>query len=226
MNFGRHSAALGFALLAIAIAATSASAVTPEVDGGGTRATGLAGASAMVMTGEPTITCESSDAEGTRISSTTSQGVLLMTGCHTTVFGLTVSCTSGETPKGQIFIQSSVTHLVYLDENHTKVGALATPPASGVFTKFVCAGISSIEVKGNGVLGEVTAPKCGETSKKATVVATTTGSTQTYRQVEETGTFYELKAATNGGEFKPAGTTWTVNGESEVSGALTCPEQK
>jgi len=226
MNFGRQSAALGFALLAIAIAATSASAVTPEVDGGGTEATGLAGASTMAMTGEPTVTCESSDAKGTRISSTTSEGILLMTGCHTTVFGFTVNCTSEGRVKGEILIQASVQHLVYLDENHTKVGALATPPASGVFTKFVCAGISSIEVKGNGVLGEVTAPKCGEASKGATVVATATGSTQTYRQVEETGTFYELKAATNGGEFKPAGTTWTVKGESTVAGTLTCPEQK
>jgi hypothetical protein len=180
----------------------------------------------MTMTGEPTITCESSDAQGTRISSTTGEGVLRMTGCHATVFGITINCTSEGTPKGQIYIQNSVTHLVYLDENHTKVGALATPPASGVFTKFTCAGITAVEVKGNGVLGEVTFPKCGQTSKEATVVARATGATQEYRQIEETGTSYELKAATSGGEFKSAGTTWTVNGISETAGTLTCPEQK
>lgn len=226
MNSGKCFAVLSLALLVSGIAAASAVAVTPEVDGGGTKVVGAAGASAMVVTGEPTITCESSDAEGTRISSTTGEGVLLMTGCHTTVFGLTINCTSEGKPKGQIFIQNSVTHLVYLDENHTKVGALATPPASGVFTKFVCAGISSIEVKGTGVLGEVTSPKCGISSKTATVVAEATGSTQKYRQIEETGPIYQLEARTGSGEFKPAGTTWTVKGESVEEGTLTCPEQK
>jgi hypothetical protein len=223
MKFSRQSAALSFALLMIAFAATSAKAVTPEVDGGGTEATALAGPSTMTMTGEPTITCESSSGTGKRISSTTSEGVLTMFGCHATVFGLTISCTSEGTSKGQIFVQNSVTHLVYLDENHKKIGALATPPASGVFTKFTCAGISTIEVKGNGVMGEVTAPKCGEVSKEATVAARATGSTQEFRQIEETGTFYELKAATGGGEFKSAGTIWTVKGSSTTTGTLTCP---
>jgi hypothetical protein len=149
-----------------------------------------------------------------------------MTGCHTTVFGLKVNCTSEGKSAGQIFIQPSVQHLVYLDENHTKIGALATPPASGVFTKFVCGGITTIEVKGNGVLGEVTSPKCGQTSKSATVVARATGSTQEYRQIEETGTFYELKAATSGKEFQSVGTNWTVTGQSATAGTLTCPEAK
>jgi hypothetical protein len=227
MKFSRRSAVLGFALLAlIATAAPSALAVTPEVDGGGTNVSAHSAGSTMTMNGEPTITCATGFGSGKRISSTTGEGELLMTGCHTFVFGFKVNCTSEGKPGGQIVVQNSVTHLVYLDENHTKVGALATPPASGVFTKFTCAGISTIEVKGNGVLGEVTSPKCGQTSTSATVVARATGSTQEYRQIEETGTFYELKAATSGGEFKSAGTNWTVTGKSVEAGTLTCPEQK
>jgi hypothetical protein len=225
MNFGRHFAVHSLALFALAIPVASATAATPEVDGAET-ATGSSAASSMAMPGEPTITCEGGDGQGKRISSTTSEGSLMMTGCHTTVFGFTINCTSEEKPKGQILIQSSVQHLVYLDENHTKIGALATPPASGVFTKFTCAGITTIEVKGNGVLGEVTAPKCGQTSKEGTVVARATGSTQEYRQIEETGTFYELKAATSGKEFQSVGTNWTINGASTIAGTLTCPEQK
>jgi hypothetical protein len=57
-------------------------------------------------------------------------------------------------------------------------------------------------------------------------VAQAEGSTQKYRQIEETGTFYELKAATKGGELKSVGTNWTVTGNSSTSGTLTCPEQK
>jgi hypothetical protein len=226
MRFGKHVAALSLALLAFAVPVTSATAATPEVDGVEGAAVASSPASSMTMPGEPVITCEGGDGEGKRISSTTSEGTLLMTGCHTTVFGLTVNCTSEGKFKGQIFIQISVQHLVYLDESHTKIGALATPPASGVFTKFTCGSINTIEVKGNGVLGEVTAPKCGQSSREGTVVARATGSTQEYRQIEETGTFYELKAATSGKEFQSVGTNWTILGKTETLGTLTCPEQK
>jgi hypothetical protein len=178
------------------------------------------------VSGEPTISCRESQGTGKAISTTTSEGVLTMFGCEAELLGIKAKCTSEGQSSGTIAIAGTVSHLIYLDENHTKVGVLATPPAGGLFTKFTCAGFATIEVKGTGVIGEVTSPKCGATSKQATVVAQATGSTQKYRQIEETGTFYQLEAATKGGEFKPAGTNWTVTGTSATEGTLTCPEQK
>jgi hypothetical protein len=115
-------------------------------------------------------------------------------------------------------------HLVYLDHNK-KPGVLATPPASGVFAKLTCfGGLVTIEVKGNGVLGEITSPKCGGTSKTGTVVTEATShGTQKYRQVEGTGTFYDMSVSLNGGSFETAATTWLVNGTSIESSTLTCP---
>jgi hypothetical protein len=226
MKSGRRIAVIGVALLAVCgSSAASAGAVTPEVDNV-TTAVASAGASRMTMSGEPTITCTKSEGSGAAISTTTSEGVLTMFGCTAEFLGIKGNCTSEGQSAGTIAIANTVSHLVYLDENHTKVGALATPPASGLFTKFTCVGFATIEVKGNGVMGEVTFPKCGQTSKEATVVAEATGSTQKYRQIEETGTFYELKAATKGGGLVSAGTNWTVTGSSATSGTLTCPEQK
>lgn len=224
MSISRPLAVIGFVLIAATVTASTAVAVTPEVDNVSS-ASAHSPVSQMTMTGEPTITCETGNGSGVSITTTTSEGQLLMTGCHITILGFTVNCTSEGQLKGQILIQSSVSHLIYLDENHTKVGALATPPASGLFTSFNCGG-STVEVKGNGVIGEVTSPKCGQSAKNATVVARATGSTQEYRQIEETGTLYQLEAATKGGEFKPVGTNWTVTGASATTGTLTCPEQK
>jgi hypothetical protein len=224
MNLGRYLAAVAIALMMVGISVPSAAASTPEVDGlTGAFATAHASASTMIVSGEPTISCTTSQGEGEAISTTTATGTLLMSGCGGTFLGIKVNCTSEGRSPGTIAIASSVSHLVYLDENHTKVGVLATPPAGGVFTKFTCGGFTTIEVKGNGVMGEVTSPKCGQTANTATVVASAEGSTQRYRQIEGTGTFYELKAATKNGEFKPAGTNWTVTGSTAVEGTLTCP---
>jgi hypothetical protein len=221
MKLDRYLVGFGLVLVMACIAAASAGAVTPEVDGGGTFATAHAGASTMVMSGEPTFSCTTSVGQGKRISNTTAEGTLTMSGCEATILGVKVKCNSAGAPAGQIVVGGSISHLVYLDENHTKVGVLATPVAFS----FICGGFSTIEVRGS-VMGEVTTPKCGATSTTATVVAEATGSTQKYRQIEETGTIHQLEAATKGGEFKPAGTTWTVTGNSETAGTLTCPEQK
>jgi hypothetical protein len=60
-------------------------------------------------------------------------------------------------------------------------------------TKTVCAGISTVTVTGN-VLGIITSPACGASSKELKVSFTATGSTQ--NALTYTGVNYDLKSYT------------------------------
>jgi hypothetical protein len=173
-----------------------------------------------------TIGCSTSAGTGKATSKTTGEGSYGFTGCKDSIFGS--SCTSPGRPAGNILLQGLTMHLVYLDHNHTRPGVLTTPPAGGVFAKFTCVGgFYTIEVKGDGVLSEITAPKCGATSQVATSVARTLShGVQEYRQVEETGTVYDMTATVNAGAPQTAGLSASVTATAERAGTLTCPEQK
>jgi hypothetical protein len=231
MTIKKYVAALAITALSVAAAASQAIAATPEVDPAGGKfpisATASSGASSFSVEGSSLkVSCTAGTGSGQITSKTTGEGSYLLSGCGENLFGS--KCTSAGQASGSIKLETSVSHLVYLDENHTKPGVLATPPASGVFAKFTCGGgLVSIEVKGNGVLGAITSPACGSTSKSSTVVAETVSTgVQKYRQIEETGTFYDMTVSQNGGAFQTAGTTWTVTGTAAENMTLTCPEQK
>ena len=225
MSIKKKVASMVLVALAVAVMAPQAMAVTPEVhpvEGGfPLKAAGL-GSGASLTTASTTISCTSGTGEGQATNETTAEGSAVLHGC---TGPLGAACTTAGQPAGTIVIATSIAHLVYLDEAHTKVGSLTTPPASGVFAKFTCLGIV-VEVKGNGLLSEITAPKCGEKSKTGTTVATSTSpGVQKYTQIEETGTVYKLESKTGGGEFVAASLDGTVTGTPEREFFLTCPGQ-
>ncbi|MDX6635335.1 MAG: hypothetical protein QOF06_1538 [Solirubrobacterales bacterium] len=214
------------AIVAFVALTSQALAATPEGDPAGGKfpvaATATSGVSTMT-TPSRALSCSSGSGSGAATSKTTGEGNYLLKGCTS----LGTNCTTPGQASGMVTITISTAHLVYLDENHTKPGVLGTPPASGVFSTFSCGfGLVHVEVKGNGLLGEITAPKCGETSKMATVVMQgSEGGGQKYQQVEETGTKYDTVAYINGTP-ETVGTDWTVTGTSVEAVTLTCPEQK
>ncbi len=219
-----RQARMAFAMIVsvIALTAPEAMAVTPEAHPL-TSATAASGTSLFTTASGLTITCTSGSGSGKATTATTGVGSYLLHGCKNNL-GLT--CTSTGQPAGTITLETVTLHLVYLDENHTVPGVLATPPASGVFAKFACFGVA-VEVKGNGVLGRITSPKCGEKSTSGTVTTETAAhGTQKYLQVEETGTQYDMTVKIGAGAFETAATSWTVSGASPVPVTLTCPEQK
>jgi hypothetical protein len=212
--------------LVVAGLASSAMAATPEGDPASGKfpvpGTGTSGTILMSVASGTTISCTSGTGSGQATSKTTGEGSGLMHGCSA---GL-VSCTSAGQPAGTIKLESTISHLVYLDENHTVPGVLTTPPASGVFTKFSCGGIP-VEVKGTGLLTRIVSPECGKSSATATVAAETTApGTQRYLQIEETGSVYDLTANVAGGPFQTAAIATTATGTAAQSVTLTCPEQK
>jgi hypothetical protein len=213
--------------LALAMVASPASAATPQADIIGTAtATFSSPESSLSLADGTTISCTSGTGTGESTSSTTGTATYLLHGCRELATVFRFSCASEGKPAGTIAIAPVVTHSVYLDELHTKPGVLATPPASGVFAKFTCAGFATVEVKGTGILGEVTSPKCGATSKTGTgITATKSHGVQALQKVEETGTAYNLTASLNGGAFQSAATTWSVTGTANQNITLTCPEQ-
>lgn len=229
MNSKRVLISLWLAALALTVAASVAQGATPEGDYNppGT-ATFTSGESRLSLADGTTISCESGSGSGEATSKTTGTASYILHGCHENATIFKFKCTSEGQPSGTIKLATVVTHAVYLDEAHTKPGALATPPAGGVFAKFTCAGgFSSVEVKGNGILGEVTSPKCGESSKTGGgKTVTKSHGVQAVQQVEETGTVYNLEASVGGKAFQSAGTDWTVTGNANQSVTFTCPEQK
>jgi hypothetical protein len=87
-------------------------------------------------------------------------------------------------------------------------------------TTIVCAGITNTITGGN-VIGTVTAPKCGESSKEMTTKFEATGASQTHKLY--TGTTYNLTSKTGeSGTVKAAGLVTTGTTKSETAGKLNC----
>jgi hypothetical protein len=226
VSIKKKFASMALAALAVAAMAPQAMAATPEVHPvkGEFPVEGLSTFGAVTITTTPvfvSISCTSGIGTYDVTSKTTAEKAVLLHGCKSTSSGAT--CFSAGQPTGTITLAPSVSHLVYLDENHTKPGILTTPPASGVFSIITCGGGTKYELKGSGMLAEITAPQCGSTSSKSTVVAeTSTPGTQKYLQVEETGSVYDLSFFSGFVTAAISGTE-TITAERELT--LTCPEQ-
>lgn len=227
MKSAKFSGVAVLAALAFATLASVASAGEPRIDPAigkfPINFTMSGGHAEFRATGEPAITCTSSSGSGQFSTSTTFTVHILWHGCTTSFFGFPVACNSVGQPSGTTTAHIPVAHLVYVTDAKTTPGLLMTPPTSGVFTTLICGGFASIEVKGNGVVGEIIAPKCGSIAKTATVSFAATGASQNLKQVTATGTEYSLTATT-----ESSGSTTTVAevGEGTMTFAenvtLTC----
>jgi hypothetical protein len=206
-----------------------ASAGSPVIDPGSGKFplafTSSGGHGELRATGEPAITCTSNTGSGKYTTSTTGEIGLTFHGCTTSFFGFPVACNSAGQPSGTIVTATSVFHTTYVTDAKTNPGVLVTPPSSGVFTTIICGGFANIEVKGNGIIGELTAPKCGVVSKTATLNFTAVGSSQTRTQVTGTGTVFSLNSVTEGGstvtaaEVAEGTATYSPPGETAT---ITC----
>ncbi|HEX6457246.1 MAG TPA: hypothetical protein VF009_12090 [Solirubrobacterales bacterium] len=132
------------------------------------------GLGSAILTGSfGTIVCTSSSGTGEFTSSTT--GTLQLT------FG------SSTTPKLDfhlVTVEDSVTHA-------TGPGVLVTPNA-GTFGNFPC-GPFNVALEGNGLIGTLTKPKCGESSSEATIeFSSSSQSVQTHKTVVGTKTEYSV----------------------------------
>lgn len=155
--------------------------------------------SELRATNEPTITCTSNHGSGEYTSKTTGNFELTFTGCTGNLGLLHPECHTSGQASGVITTAKSEFHNIYLTDGKTTPGILVTPPTSGVFATIICAGFSNIEVKGNGVVGDLESPKCGASSTTGTLNFTATGAVQTYKQNTATGTLYNLTSTTEGG---------------------------
>jgi hypothetical protein len=219
--------AVVLAALAFAVLPGTALAGEPRIDPASGKfplAFSMAGGHAEFRaTGEPAITCTSSSGSGQYTTATTFTIHIVWHSCSTSFFGFPVACNSAGQPSGTTTVHIAVSHNVYLTDAKTNPGVLMTPPTGGVYTTITCGGFASIEVKGNGIIGEMSAPKCGATSKTATVSFAATGASQTFKRVTATGTEYSLTATT---ESNGSTTTAADVGEGTITFAenatLTC----
>jgi hypothetical protein len=164
--------------------------------------------------GEPTITCTETTGTGEPSSSTTGFGVLTFGQCHATVFGITAACKSeGSAVSNQI--SNKGTYHIITDKVSGAVATLFTTEKTVV----VCAGISKITVTGS-VIGTITSPKCGESSKTVTISYAATESTQNH--LTYTGVKYDLLAKTGEGENKTSAIVGTATNTQANAAKLVC----
>lgn len=227
MDLRKIPITLALVTLALAASAPQALAATPETDFESfpAKATNTGGEAELVASFSSIkipIKCSSSSSLSEVTSKTTGNAAYLF---HECTNSSKEKCTSAGQQTGTIQIDLSGTHLVYLDENHTKPGMLLTPSEHGFVWWIDCPGLK-IELQGAGLLGEITAPKCGETSKTLTTAFQTVSGLQKYTQVEETGSIFSMSTIIGGTNTGPATAAWTSSVTFTQPFTLTCPEQK
>jgi hypothetical protein len=214
------SAVAALALAALPALASAATPLTDTSTGKTVNFTGTSGAS-QLRSIFGTVNCTSDHNSGTfNNNSSTGTVEITFTGC-TGPFG--EECENKGVGTGEITTGTSVTHLVYIKGGVKTVGVLVTPPSGGVYASFTChtgLGPVTVTVTGNGIIGHMSAPKCGETSSKFTITFEAEGRTQKYREVEGENTVYSLSQG--GGAAAQTGTeNGTISGGA--TSTLTCP---
>jgi hypothetical protein len=164
---------------------------------------------------EPTITCTALAGTGKFDAGSTTTGTITRdyTGCHTSVFGFTASCKSEGAATAGTVVNSGAFHMITISSGIPGI-LMTTEP-----TKLVCAGISTITISGS-MIGTITSPKCGESSKSLTFSSTATGSTQNH--LTYTGKSYDLLLQTGSGENKTAAIVGTATNTTTNSSKLNC----
>jgi hypothetical protein len=207
-------------LLALAVASmtmfalpAASSAQEIHLEGASTFS-GDATAGSLTAEGEPTITCETGDVEGTvSAGGTTGSTSLDFTGCHTTVFGFTAKCHTSGSALDNTIQTSGTFHMITTSDGPA---ILVTNETVTV----VCAGISNTIVHGD-VIGTITSPACGVASTTMTINYAAHENVQTHDVY--TGVTHALTATTgSGGAAKTAGLNTLTHTESPTAGTLNC----
>jgi hypothetical protein len=212
---------LALAVVSTALFALPAVAVAQEIHSEPGEAFSITGGGGEFKAeSEPTITCEKTDGSGKFDAGSTTTGSLELdfTGCHTTVFGITAKCRSEGSALDNTIKTSGSFHLTILIINLNRFSATLITIST---TKLVCAGISTMTTTGS-VIGTVTSPKCGESSKTMTTSFTATGTVQNH--LSYTGATYDLKAytGTESANEKTAALVGTTTATSINAQKLNC----
>ncbi len=153
-------------------------------------------------------------------SNTTGEINIDYTHCHTTL--LEVEChTTGASLSNTIQVSNIKFQTVYTTESKTSPGLLLTLPSS-IFVpavKITC-GTGTYELTGS-VMGLLTAPKCMESGKTATLAFSATGGVQNQMQITGAGTYYDLQEKA-GGVWRTAAVTTTTGLAFAETMTLTC----
>jgi hypothetical protein len=204
------------AVAGVTIFALAASSSAQEIHLEGiTSFEGTSGAGSFAAEGEPTYTCESTDALGSvSAGGTTGTASIDATGCHATVFGFTAKCHTSGSALDNTIKSAGTFHLITTSTG--KPGLLVTAETTTV----VCAGISNTVMHGS-LIGTITSPACGAESTEFTANFSATGTVQD--DLEYTGTKYDFTATTGeSGAAKTVGINATGTGKSATKGILNC----
>lgn len=127
---------------------------------------------------------------GTGSFQNTTTGTVKLT-FHGSTNSLLGSCTTSGQPSGTIATTTLPFHLVMLG---SQPGILITPAAgSNHFASFNC-GFVGINVRGDGILGTITSPGCGQASNKATINFSSNGA-GVQNHLTYTGETYDLESS-------------------------------
>jgi hypothetical protein len=173
--------------------------------------------------GEPAMTCTKT--EGTNKfdtgSTTTGTYIIAYTGCHMAVFGITASCKSEGAAVAGTIATSGAFHLITWNTTNNKVIDPSKPAIllTSATTTLVCAGISSITRHGE-VIGIITSPNCGESSRELRLSFTATGNVQGHTWY--TGKQYDLTVTTSDGVAHTAALVESTTNAQASAGKLNC----
>ncbi|HVD37825.1 MAG TPA: hypothetical protein VNC15_03210 [Solirubrobacterales bacterium] len=190
---------------------TAASSQEQEVDGV-TSFSGLGGASSLTIPGEPAFTTEGTDVIGTFTSSTTGEISFDVTGCHTTLFGMTSTCRTAGSPLNNTVEFTGTFHMITANNKPAMLLTLNSYTMSGPF-------YSPLEIKGS-LIGTVAAPACNVASTEMRVSFAGTGSIQNDKLY--TGVNYFLTVNTEGHSAVEASWTIELILKSATSMKMTC----
>jgi hypothetical protein len=174
--------------------------------------------------GEPAMTCTNTEGTGKFDAGSTTTGTYTnaYTGCHMAVFGFTASCkTTGAGEAAGKIVTGGAFHLVTWNTTNSKVVDPSKPAIllTSATTTLVCAGISSTTRHGE-VIGTITSPKCGESSRELRISFTATGNVQDHTWY--TGKQYDLTVTTSDGVAHTAALVETTTNTQASAGKLNC----
>lgn len=149
----------------------------------------VGGKATLAPAGGIAVTCEKTEGNAVWETSTTGSLTLTFKGCAAGIFG---NCNSEGQPAGTIKTLALPFHLLTVPNQ--KPGILVTPAVGGGFTVFACGGLILVAVEGNGVVGTITKPNCGEEGQLGVLAFEGVNGVQKHKKVEGTEVVYNLVA--------------------------------
>ncbi len=175
------------------------------------------------------VTCTGSTGSGKYTTKTTGEELTLtFTGCKESAIG--TACTTSGQASGTIKTTDLTFHNVMLEATKAAGFEKGTPgilitPNGTHFASFTCGfGLVSVEVTGNGIMGDISAPACGAAAQKTATLNFDSSATgvQKWMQITTAGTKFDLDSKENG-----TVRTASQDGEGTITFSenvqMTCP---